>query len=84
MLELYQAEDCPYCTEVREEMMDLGVTYVIHNPRTAGGDVRNEQIQAEMVTIGGDDQIPFLVDTNREETLYESDAIIDYLEQHYT
>jgi glutathione S-transferase len=84
MLELYQAEDCPYCTQVREKLMELGVSYVIHNPRTAGGDVRNEQTQDEMVTIGGDDQIPFLVDTNREETLYESETIIDYLEQHYT
>lgn len=84
MLELYQAEDCPYCTEVREKMLDLGVSYVIHNPRRAGGEVRNEQTQEEMLAIGGDDQIPFLVDTNREETLYESDAIIDYLEQHYS
>ena len=84
MLELYQAEDCPFCTEVREKMLALGVSYVIHNPRTAGGEVRNEQTQNEMVAIGGEDQIPFLVDTNRDEILYESDAINDYLDQHYS
>ena len=43
MLELYQAEDCPFCTEVREKLLELGVSYVIHNPRTAGGELRNEQ-----------------------------------------
>lgn len=83
MLELYQAEDCPFSTKVREKMLDLGISYVIHNPRRAGGDIRNEQTQDEMLAIGGEDQIPFLVDTAHEETLYESDAINDYLEEHY-
>ena len=84
MLALYQAEDCPFCTEVREKLLELGVSCVIHNPRTAGGELRNEQTQDELVAIGGEDQIPFLVDTNREETLYESDAINEYLDEHYT
>lgn len=84
MLALYQAEDCPFCTEVRETMLDLGLSYVIHNPRTASGEIRNEQIQDEMVAIGDEDQIPFLVDANREETISESDAIIEYLEEHYS
>ena len=41
MLELYQAEDCPYSTKVREKLADLGISYVIHNPRYANGDVHN-------------------------------------------
>lgn len=86
MLELYQAEGCPYSARVRETLTDLGASYVIHNPRRpghAGGDVLNEQVRDEMVAVGGEDQIPFLVDHARGETLYEADAISEYLEANY-
>ncbi|SFB96328.1 Glutathione S-transferase, N-terminal domain [Halobiforma haloterrestris] len=86
MLELYQAEGCPHSTEVREKLTELGVSYVVHNPRLTGdegGDVLNGQAHAELTAIGGEDSIPFLVDTAREETRYESEAIVDYLEDHY-
>ncbi|EMA45525.1 glutathione S-transferase N-terminal domain-containing protein [Halobiforma nitratireducens] len=86
MLELYQAEQCPHSTAVREKLTELGVSYVVHNPRLPGdegGDVRNEQRHDQLTEIGGEDSIPFLVDTAREETRYESDAIVDYLEDHY-
>lgn len=86
MLELYQAEGCPYCKKVRDEMTDLGLSYVTHNPRLPsdiGGDVMNEQTQSELAEIGGQDQIPFLVDHAQGETLYESDDIIEYLGEHY-
>lgn len=84
MLELYQAEDCPNSQKVREKLMALGASYVVHNPRTVDGDVRNEATLDEMETLGGEDQIPFLVDHRRGERLFESDDIIDYLEEHYT
>lgn len=86
MLELYQAEGCPYCGNVREKLTELGVSYVTHNPRLPGdegGDVCNEQTYEELTTLGGEDQIPFLVDTDRGEMVYESDAIVEYLETHY-
>ena len=86
MLELYQAEGCPYCAKVREKLTDLGVSYVVHNPRLPGdegGDVRNHQTYRELTELGGEDQIPYLVDTEREETLYESDDIVDYLDEQY-
>ena len=83
MLELYQAEDCPYSETVRERMTDLGLSYVVHNPRRHGGEVRNEQTRDELLALGGEDQIPFLVDHQRGETLYESEDIVDYLEEHY-
>ncbi|WP_227377152.1 glutaredoxin [Haladaptatus halobius] len=62
MLELYQAKDCGYSQKVRESLTDLGVLYVIHNPRTAAGEIRNEQTHNELQTLGGKDQILFLVD----------------------
>lgn len=84
MLELYQAEDCPYCEKVRTALTELGVSYVVHNPRTATkGNTRNEQTQAELTAIGGTDQLPFLVDHERGEALYESDAIVAHLERHF-
>jgi glutathione S-transferase len=84
MLELYQAEGCPYSETVREALTELGVSYTIHNPRLHGGEVRNEQTHSALVELGGDDQIPFLVDHQREEMLYESDDIVEYLEEHYS
>lgn len=84
MLALYQAEDCPYSASVRETLMDLGVSYVIHNPRTHDGTTRNQQTLDELVEIGGDDQIPFLVDHQHGVTLYESEDINDHLKEHYS
>lgn len=83
MLELYQAEGCPYSQTVRETLTDLGVSYVVHNPRRHGGAVRNEQTHAELIELGGEDQIPFLVDHQRGVTMYESDGIVAYLREHY-
>lgn len=85
MLQLYQSEGCPYCAKVRETLSELGVSYVIHNPRLPGdqgGEVTNELTHDELMA-GGEDQIPYLVDSERGETLYESDDIVEYLETHY-
>lgn len=83
MLELYQAEDCPHCERVRDKLLELGSSYVTHNPRTVHGDVKNQQTLEELERIGGKDQIPFLVDHQRGVEQYESDDIIEYLETHY-
>jgi len=86
MLELYQAEGCHHSQTVREKLTELGLTYVVHNPRlpgNAGGDVLNEFTHDELRKRGGEDRIPFLVDTRRGTALYESEAIVEYLEEHY-
>jgi len=83
MLELYQAEGCRYSAKVRETLTELGVSYVIHNPRSAAGETRNEQTHAQLRTLGSEDQIPFLVDHERDVTMYESDDIVEYLQEHY-
>jgi glutathione S-transferase len=86
MLELYQAESCPHSQDVREKLTELGASYVVHNPRLPGdegGDVLNEQTHGELSAVGGEDAIPFLVDTDRRETRYESEEIVAYLEEHY-
>lgn len=84
MLELYQAEDCGYSQTVREKLTELGVSYVVHNPRTAAGETRNEGTHEELLALGGEDQIPFLVDHQRDVTMYESNEIVEYLGEHYS
>ena len=83
MLELYQAEDCPYSEKVREAAQQLGISYVVHNPRSHAGDVKNAQTYEQLTAVGGQDQIPCLIDTDRREILYESEDIIEYLQAHY-
>lgn len=83
MIELYQAEGCKYSKKVRETLTELGVSYVIHNPRSATGETRNEQTHEELRELGGQNQIPFLVDRERGVELYESEDIIDHLEEQY-
>ena len=86
MLELYQSEGCPYSQKAREKLSELGVSYVAHNPRLPGdegGDVTNEQTHRELEAIGGEDAIPFLVDTDRRETVYDSEDIVEYVDEHY-
>jgi len=85
MLELYQSEGCPHSADVREKLSALGVSYVVHNPRLPGdegGDVTNERTHDEL-QAGGNDEIPYLVDTDREAALYGSDDIVNYLDEHY-
>lgn len=86
-LELYQAEGCPYCRKVRKFCTRAGISVILHNPRTAGtmltpGRVTNETAHEEL-TGYGKDQVPLLVDTDREEAIYESDEIIKYLRAQY-
>ena len=83
MLELYQAEGCPHSAAVREKLTELGLSYVTHNPRTPDDEVKNERTNHELESLGGEAQTPYLVDDAREEALYESDDIVDYLETHY-
>ena len=84
MLELYQFEGCPHCSKVREALSELGLSYVAHNPRLGKSDdnrVTNERTYGELVD-GGLDQVPYLIDTDREVAMAEGD-VVAYLEEHY-
>ncbi|MFB6129626.1 MAG: glutathione S-transferase N-terminal domain-containing protein [Salinigranum sp.] len=86
MLELYQFEGCPHCKKVRTKLSELGVSYVLHNPRLGNSDgheVTNQRTYDELVEMGGEDQVPYLVDSGRGTAMYESDDIVEYLETHY-
>jgi glutathione S-transferase len=77
MLELYDFEGCPYCRKVREVLCELDLDYLVHP--VAQGSPRREELK----TLGGKVQVPYLVDPNTHTRLYESDDIIDYLNERY-
>lgn len=76
-LQLYDFEACPYCRRVREVLCELDLDYLCY-PVAKGGHHRNR-----LKKLGGKVQAPFLVDPNTKTQLYESDAIITYLNQTY-
>ena len=78
MLELYQKETCPYCQKVRLRMTELDLDYICRNVPND-----NSRKAALLAKLGGEVQVPFLVDTDNNVAMYESDDIIKYLEGKY-
>lgn len=98
LLELWSFESSPYARLVRERLCELELPYVLHNigkeqladmgpavmrvkpgpykPRPGG---RREKVLAQLGRI----QVPYLEDPNTGTKMYESAAIIDYLEGQY-
>jgi len=77
LLELYDFEGCPYCRKVREALCELDLDYLVHP--VGKGSAHRAQLRA----IGGTVQAPYLIDPNTGTRLYESDEIIDYLNETY-
>ncbi len=77
LLELYDFEGCPYCRKVREALCELDLDYFAHP--VAHGSARAQKL----IELGGKRQVPYLIDPNTGTRLYESDEIIDYLNETY-
>jgi glutathione S-transferase len=77
-LKLYEFEACPYCRLVREALTELDLDALIY-PTPHGG----KRFRPQVEKLGGKQQFPFLVDPNTGESMYESDAIIEYLYRRY-
>lgn len=71
MLELYYSPTCPYCRKVLSFFEANGIEFT---PK----DVAESNNYNTIIKLGGMAQVPFLVDTDRNKHMYESDAIIDY------
>ncbi len=80
MLELYHALSCPYCIKVTSYLKEAGVPYV--SKVTPLGSATNAA-KEELRKLGGKTQVPFLVDTEKNTQMYESDDIIEYVEKNY-
>ena len=77
MLELYQFEACPFCERVRVVLDDLGLDYVVRT--IPSRHARRDRV----VAVSGQTLVPVLVDPDRGQVVVESDAIVDYLNEHY-
>ena len=72
MLELFILENCPYCIKVMNFMDEKEIEYTKI-------DIKNKDSENSLIQIGGKRQVPFLVDTDRNIQMYESNDIIEYL-----
>jgi glutathione S-transferase len=73
---LYTRPGCPFSAKVLLEAAVLGVDLKERS-------TKDPVYKAELMETGGKDQTPFLVDTENNVTMYESDAIMDYLHERF-
>ena len=72
MLELFILETCPYCKKVIKFLDENNIEY-------RKIDIINKDSENSLIQIGGKRQVPFIIDTDRNIQMYESDDIIEYL-----
>ena len=72
MLELFILETCPYCQKVMKFLDEQHMQY-------KKIDISNNESEETLIRLGGKRQVPFLVDSDRNIYLYESDDIVEYL-----
>lgn len=76
-LELWSFEASPYCAVARERLCELELPYLLHNV------AKKSPSRATFTARSGKMQVPWLSDPNTGKELFESEAIVDYLEQTY-
>ena len=77
MLLLYTSPICPYCHTVESFLQEANIPYEERS-------VTDPTYRDELVEKGGKMQVPFLVDTEKNESMYESQDMIAYLKTHYS
>ena len=78
LLELYDAEYCPYCRHVREALTELDLdARIFPIPK------RGKRYVQRLVRASGTKKIPFLHDPNTGVKLHDSEAIVEYLYKQY-
>lgn len=77
MIILFQKEECPYCQKVRQALSDLDVEWFSATKPSEG------KRTGSLEKLGGQDQVPFIIDTDTGVMMYESDDIVAYLIKTY-
>lgn len=77
MVTLYIKSTCPFCRRVLAVVDRLDLECDIKDITT------DDAILAELEAHGGKTQVPYLVDEATGEAMYESDAIVSYLQKQY-
>jgi glutathione S-transferase len=76
-LVLYNMEGSPYCRKVREALTELDLDFVVRN--VPKGTPKRD----DLAKRGGKAQVPYLIDPNTGDEMYESDGIVAHLERTY-
>eukprot|EP00210_Caulerpa_lentillifera_P008237 g7863.t2 len=75
---IYEFEACPFCKKVREAATRLDLDVLFYpTPRNAPNH------RPRVKELGGKEQFPYMIDSNTGTSMYESDAIIEYLYKEY-
>ena len=73
MLLLYKMEGCPYCEKVLKHLEEKSLQF-------KSLDIADPVNLDELIHLGEKEQVPFLVDTDHNAKMYESDEIIQYVD----
>lgn len=76
MFTLYYKPTCPFCQRVLQMAENLGVEFDLKDIS------EDEAIAAELIEKGGKRQVPFLIDTEKDVSMYESSDIIEYIREN--
>jgi len=76
LLEVYQFEQCPYCSKVRKKMTKLGMDFIARHV--------DPHDRTRVEDVSGQTGVPVLVDPNTDTVMNESDDIIEYLDEQYS
>lgn len=74
MLELYILETCPYSRKVMNYLDENEIPYNKH-------DISQDDNLEKLIELGGMQQVPYLYDTENDIGMYESDDIINYIDE---
>ncbi|MEY3783862.1 MAG: hypothetical protein RLZZ230_184 [Candidatus Parcubacteria bacterium] len=78
MLTLYYKPSCPFCQRVLGIAQNLKISLDLKDVS------EDEAALADLLEKGGKQQVPFLVDTEKAVSMYESNDIIEYMREHYS
>lgn len=76
MFTLYHKPSCSFSQRVMQMAENLHITLELKDVS------ESEEALAELLTIGGKEQTPFLIDSERNVSMYEAEDIADYLREY--
>lgn len=77
MLTLYTKASCPFCRRVVAVLDRLAIDVEMKDI------AENDEYREELIAHGGQQMVPYLVDTDADIAMYESDDIVSYLQKTY-
>ncbi len=76
-MKLYYKPTCPFCLRVINFAQHNGIELDLQNV------AEDRDAYAELISKGGKQQVPFLLDEENDVSMYESADIIEYLQKNH-